>query len=515
MIHAAERALVVVADDDIIVRMLAEECLGELGFSVLVVGNGQEAVDACMERNPDLVVLDVMMPVMDGMDACREIRNMPGNEYLPILMMTALDDVAAIDSAFKAGASEYTMKPVNWHVEGHRLRNMISSAASRREVDLTRREWERTFDAVDDIVIILDLDLRVIQSNAAAKRAISIEGFSLAGHLCSEIHGCNAEKCGHCPLSKAIETGEHQQAKRFDGCRSGSYLVSAHPVRDESGALSRIVYMAKDITLQERLREEVLRSKKLSALGTLSGGLAHDFNNLLQVIIGNADIATLDLEPDSEPFDCITEIRGAAVRGREIIDQLMTIARGGEDGRRIVVSLNIMLTELFSMMKRTFPSSIKLEMETEPHLDLTLVNKVQFEQVIMNLAINARHAMPDGGLLKFTTKNITLDEFSCESFPGLEPGRYICLSVADTGCGMDENTREHMYEPFFTTKKTGEGSGLGLASAYGVVQRHGGSIVCESAPGKGTRFDIYLPACDVGATPAPPDGTINSESSSR
>ena len=495
MTHSKDSQMVLVADDDITVRILAEECLQEMGFSVVTVENGREAIDVCNAQKPDLVVLDVLMPGLGGLEACREIRKVKGNEYLPILMMTALDDSESVNTAFQAGASEYTTKPVNWHVEGHRLRNMISSACSSRELELKRREWERTFDAVDDIIIVLDLDLRIVQMNAAALRMLPDPSISVIGKKCCEIHGCGAEVCRACPLMKSLSTGKRQQAKRFDGCRKGNFLVSAHPVADEHGIISRMVYMAKDVTVQERLRDEVMRSKKLSALGTLSGGMAHDFNNLLQVILGNTDIAMLDLSENADAYDCLNEIRNAANRGRELIGQLMIAAKGGQDDSRVLLSMNDMVNELIALIHRTFPSDVELNAEMDPGLDLVRVNKAQMEQVIMNIVINARHAMPSGGCVTFKTSNLLYDEFNVEEVPGLKPGSYVCLSIIDTGHGMDEETQERVFEPFFTTREPGSGSGLGLASAYGIVQRHEGALLCESAVGKGTEFSIYLPVC--------------------
>lgn len=498
-IQQEERSRILVADDDETVRMLASECLGQLGFSVFEARDGQEAIGMVEQLDPALVILDVLMPGLDGYRTCRTIRAMPRFENLPILMMTALEDEEAVNAAFDAGASEYTVKPINWVVESYRLRSMIRFAKNQREVFLARQEWERTFDAMRDSIVIYDANLCVVQANAAAYRAVAWPDLKGAeGVSCRAFQECDAAWCDICPTKKALATGKAQQAKLVDGKRKKTYLVSSYPIFDKDGTVSRVISTSKDITAREHMEGELAHARKLNAIGTLSSGLAHDFNNLLQIIAGNADIASLDAGDNGELAHCLREIKDATQRGRDMIQQLLVLGRGGEEQGKTALCLNAVVEKLLSLIRRTLPANIDLTLELAPRLDVVRANQSQLEQVVVNLATNACQAMPTGGRLLIRTENVELDAEAAESFVDIGPGRYVRMVVRDTGCGMDAQTLDRIFEPFFTTKEPEKGTGLGLASVYGIVHRHDGTILCESTVGEGSSFEIYLPVLTDG-----------------
>ena len=226
--------LILVADDDITVRMIARECLQASGFAVEEAENGFEAVDLCSRLQPDAVLLDVLMPEMDGYEACRKIRTLPGNENLPILMMTALDDVESINAAYEAGASEFTGKPVNWTIESHRLRSMLRAAESAKQIYLSKQEWERTFNALDEIITIQTPDRVIVQANAAAVTAARMPTESVLGQHCSDVFCTTPGGCETCPVLEVISSGKKRVVERVNECMEGTFLVSVFPVFDDA-----------------------------------------------------------------------------------------------------------------------------------------------------------------------------------------------------------------------------------------------------------------------------------------
>jgi signal transduction histidine kinase/CheY-like chemotaxis protein len=255
----------------------------------------------------------------------------------------------------------------------------------------------------------------------------------------------------------------------------------------------------RDITEQKRLETQLQHAQKMEAVGTLAGGVAHDFNNVLQAIKGYAELLLLDKEEDAPGYPELQEISRAAGRGGELIRQLLTFSRKVETRKR-PLNLNHEVGVVRRLLERTIPKMIEIELRLADTVRIVNADPAQIEQVLMNLAVNARDAMPEGGKLVIETKNVVLDEAYCTTQPGAKPGEYVFVSISDTGCGMDKETLEHIFEPFYTTKGVGEGTGLGLAMVYGIVKHHGGYINCRTEPGEGTSFEIYFPVIDQQGT---------------
>ena len=487
-----EKPRVLVADDDMTIRMLACECLGQSGFEVVEAKNGKEAVDLFVSTHPDAVILDVMMPELDGYEVCRKIRTVANDRHVPILMMTTLDDVESIDRAYEAGASEFAIKPANWTVEAHRLRAMLNAAATAREVVLSKNEWERTFNAFKECIIIHDLDTTIIQANDAASRFAECPKESLVGKRCGEVDWGCAVPSDACPVKECIETGKKVVFEYENERLGGTFIISIFPVFDDDGNLLRLVHMEKDITESKQLEVELRRAQKMEAVGTLAGGLAHDFNNLLQVVVGYSEVITLALSPEDKITKYLNEVKDAAWRGSEITRQLLTIGRKDESNMQPSM-INEVVKGLLKLLDSTLPKMVSIEHNLAEDLCVVSADPGQVEQVLMNLAINASHAMAEGGLLQFETRNVELDGSYCARYPDVNPGTYVQVAVTDNGCGMDKETLGHIYEPFFTTREPDKGTGLGLAMVYSVVQNHSGHMVCYSEEGVGTSFKIYLP----------------------
>ena len=265
------------------------------------------------------------------------------------------------------------------------------------------------------------------------------------------------------------------------------------PIRDPNGEVTGVQAIVEDISTARMLEEQLRQSQKMEAVGTLAGGVAHDFNNLLQAVNGYSQLLLLDKKPGDPEYDELMGIQNAGMRAAQLVRQLLAFSRKME-GLRRPLDLNLRLAEAETILRRTIPKMIDIELHPGQNLYTVEVDPIQMEQILLNLGSNAADAMPGGGRLTIATRNITLDEEYCRVNLGATPGDYVLLTVSDTGAGMDPDTVKHIFEPFFTTKGVGKGTGLGLASVYGIVKGHGGYITCQSLPGQGATFKIYLPA---------------------
>lgn len=289
------------------------------------------------------------------------------------------------------------------------------------------------------------------------------------------------------------------ECKKKDG---SPYIEEAtiSPVFGPSGKIVNYVGITRDITEQIMLQKQLIQAQKMESIGTLAGGIAHDFNNLLQVILGYTDILLLQPGKSDRESQDLKEIHHAAKRGAELVRQILTFSRKMSSNPR-PVDLNQMVNDARRLLARTIPKMIDIELRLGKDLESVNADPGQIEQALLNLAVNARDAMPDGGRLTIITRNVFLDTEYCQKQIDVEPGKYVVIEVADTGFGMDKDVLDHIFEPFYTTKRPGEGTGLGLAMVYGIVKGHGGHIACYSEPGLGTTFRIYLPSITPEATP--------------
>jgi two-component system cell cycle sensor histidine kinase/response regulator CckA len=265
---------------------------------------------------------------------------------------------------------------------------------------------------------------------------------------------------------------------------------TASVVRNNSGEVERLVIVNRDITERKDLQKQLLLSQKLEAIGRLSGGVAHDFNNLLGVILGYCEELQKHIPPDDPYREAVDEIQNAGKRAASLTQQLLAFSRK-QVFEPQVLNLNAIVGEAGKMLERLIGEDITLDIVPAQQIGAVKADRCQIERVILNLAINARDAMPEGGKVTIETADVELDETSPTLSHCVAPGPYVMLRVTDTGCGMDAELQSHIFEPFFTTK--GQGTGLGLATVYGVVKQSGGYISVDSAPGKGTAIKIYLP----------------------
>lgn len=370
--------------------------------------------------------------------------------------------------------------------------------------DITERKWTEQalieshnllnaiIEGTTDMTFAKDRQGRYLMINSAGAR--------LMGKSVAEIVGKDDYALFPPELAQAIMEKDRQimatgESQTFEETRSGLariFLTTKAVYRDSHGNVNGIVGISRDITELKRLEEQFRQSQKMEAVGRLAGGVAHDFNNLLTVINGYSQLVFNRLAVDDPNRPRLAEIQKAGDRAANLTRQLLAFSRKQMLQPR-VVNLNMLLTELLKLLQRLIGEDIELALAPADDLGWTKIDPTQFEQAIINLAVNARDAMPQGGQLTITTQNSELDDAYAEHYPEVQAGAYVCVTVSDTGLGMAEATRVRIFEPFFTTKEVGKGTGLGLAMVYGFVKQSGGHIDVFSAIGSGTTFNIYLP----------------------
>ncbi|MGD9332722.1 MAG: PAS domain-containing protein [Desulfobacterales bacterium] len=375
-----------------------------------------------------------------------------------------------------------------------RLEKMVRERT--KALEQTSTLLEATFDAIPDVLGVQDDQHHIIRYNAAGYRLLDMGPEEVVGKRCYELIGRNQE-CERCATSQCYRTKRPASVKHYEKALDAWLDVRAYPILDENGRLVKVIEHLRDITPEVKaeaenrsLQKQLQHAQKMESLGTLAGGIAHDFNNLLMGIQGRASLMNIDL-PASHPHqEHLQAIEEYVLSATHLTKQLLGFARGGKYEVK-PLDINALALESAAMFARTRK---EIRIQSKPHPSPLIVNadRGQLEQVLLNMYVNAWQAMPEGGDLYLLTGIVSLDSHRCKPHQ-IAPGRYAMLSLTDTGIGMDEATRQRIFDPFFTTKEKGRGTGLGLASAYGIIMNHGGLISVESQPGQGTTFEIYLP----------------------
>jgi PAS domain S-box-containing protein len=355
------------------------------------------------------------------------------------------------------------------------------------------KDWEQTFDAIPDMVMVVDNRHRILRANKAMTDLLGLSEPELEGRFCYELVHNKGKPPAFCPHCVLLRDGKEHSEEVFEPKFGRSLDVRVSPLSDETGKTIGAVHVARDVTEQKNLQKQLLQAQKIESIGTLAGGIAHDFNNLLQIVFGYSEMLIFKKKPSDPEYEKLHAIRQAARDGSELTKRILAFSRKLEPDSR-PVSLNNEISRIEKMLKRTIPRMIRIELHLADDLMTVNADPSQIEQILLNLTVNAQHAMPDGGLLTIETANATLDEDYSRTHLDVLPGNYVLLTVSDTGHGMDKAVLEHIFEPFYTTKEPGVGTGLGLAMVFGIVKSHRGHIFCYSEPGSGTTFKIYLPA---------------------
>jgi PAS domain S-box-containing protein len=366
--------------------------------------------------------------------------------------------------------------------------------AQYRQIVETAEEGILSLDAAGRIDYLNARSAEALSTTVEAAKGRDIEAFILAEDLPAHRRRMQERRAG--------KSDKYQVRFRRPGGPAVWCQISVRPNLDDAGAFQGSFAMVSNITEQklaeaerEQLQAQLRQAQKLDSIGRLAGGVAHDFNNMLSVINGHAEMALEQVSPSDPVYDDLWNILNAGRRSASLTRQLLAFARQ-QPSQPKVVNLNQVVANMLKLLGRLIGEDIELVWRPDPDLWAVRIDPAQIDQIMANLAVNARDAIAGVGKVSMSTSNQTLTTADCGAIHGGSPGRYVRLAVTDTGCGMDKPTMEHIFEPFFTTKKVGDGTGLGLATVYGVVKQNGGLIHVYSEIGQGTTFSIYLPRCE-------------------
>jgi two-component system, cell cycle sensor histidine kinase and response regulator CckA len=507
---------VLLVDDDRSMLKTTADLLALRGIRSEPATSGKEALARARREPPAVALVDLRLPDMDGLELAALLREPPLCTEVIILTGNATVDSAV--RALRQQSVDYLIKPV----ERDDLFRSVERAASRffrRRAETLLHESEdqlrRIFSAVNDGLIVTESSGEIVRVNAAAARIAGIPGDQLTGldvdtllSPSEEDMATGATEAGVVPVpgrERHTDDGREGSADSdFDPSRpADEELREARVVRPDGTvrcvevavaafAPGRFVHTVRDVTTQREVQEELRQAQKMESIGRLAGGVAHDFNNLLTSINGNCEIALLDLTADDPSRACLEEIQSSGRRAANLTRQLLAFSR-----KQVLQPSNLSLGDVVRRMETLLRPIIG------EHIELRFVygrgvgpvraDRTQVEQVVLNLVVNARDAMPLGGTLSVEVAECTLDRPRQTEHGSISAGEYVCLSVSDTGAGIPAEVRPSIFEPFFTTKATGKGTGLGLATVYGIVRQSGGELTLESEPGEGTTIRMYLP----------------------
>ena len=519
--------LILIVDDqpecvELYALLLRKRCPG---VETISAANGDTALALARARRPQLIVLDVKMPGMDGYEVCRRLKADPETRDIAVLMVSGVHITARCRAeGLKRGADGYLCKPFEPQefaalaqrlLSGKREADALRNQGRRLESELERRNGElreteglyrRLVEALPLMVLMVREGRIEFANSAAALRLAGGEAAALKGRPFAEVAAPAGEPPADAPGPEPRAPG----VQRWRALNGGDIPVEAHRVPIEYGGGPAELAIGMDVTERlaaaEALRqkdEQLRQAQKMEALGRLAGGIAHDFNNLLTSILGYSHLVLQRAELDAAVRGDVEEIVRAGQRAEELVGRLLSFSHSPMQSVE-PVAVNEVIEGMEKLLRRALGEDIELIHDLDAAIEPILADAGQLEQVLMNLAVNARDAMPTGGRLTIATERVELDDEFCRGRAGLRPGVHVRIEVADTGCGMTPEVRERAFEPFFTTKPLGKGTGLGLSIVYGIVRGCGGYIEVESSPGHGARFRMYFPLADAGAPPPRP-----------
>ena len=493
---------------------------------------GLEAMRGCEH---DICLLDYILGTRTGLEMIQELGNQ-ANEA-PIIILTGQGAYDVDVDAMRSGAADYLVKG---NINGDLLERSIRHAIERKRAEnqlaryqhrLEQLVMERTFqleeankslhqeiaerkqmeaalaesnnhldkiiNAIADPIFVKDIQHRYVLLNDAYCNFVRRNRLELLGKSSHSFFPKSEADAFWAKDEQVLTTGvENRSEEKITDARGVTHTIVAKKTLYTSDKGERfVVGIISDITERKNLEEQLLHAVKMEAIGRLAGGIAHDFNNLMTSVIGYSDLLLRRIGEDDPLRKGIEQINKAGERAASLTNRLLAFSRK-QVLQPKVLDLNVVIADTEKMLRRVIGEDIIVVSDLSPGLALVMADPGQIEQVVMNLVVNARDAMPMGGRLTIETQNVYLCESYSQQHVDLQPGHYVMLAVSDTGIGMEEETRSRIFEPFFTTKEKGKGTGLGLATVYGIVKQSGGHIWVYSEPGRGTAFKIYLPRAD-------------------
>jgi PAS domain S-box-containing protein len=523
--------------------------------------HGAEALVKARQNPPDMVISDLLMPVMDGYTLLRHWKTDARLKNIPFIVYTATYTEPEDERlALSLGADAFILKPAEPDDFIARIREVQANAANNppaavtqaSDAGLLKSYSETLIRKLEEKTLQLEESNKALQEDIAERNRVldrlraSEERFREVAETIQEVFwvtdpgknqilyispayeriwGRTCASLYESPrmwmdaihpddrdrIRQAAETEQRQQGAYDETYRilrpDGSVRWirdRAFPVFGAAGEVLRVVGAAEDVTNRRQLEEQFRQAQKLEAIGHLAGGVAHDFNNILTAILGNTELALADTPQGHPARQSLEEIRKAGVRATMLVQQILSFSSQHPQERR-VIALGPTIDETVGFLRAAVPAVVELVTAIDPDAPPVLADPTQVHQVIANLCTNAWHALEgQPGRIELKLRSVTLDAAAAARLAGLRPGPVACLSVSDTGRGMDAATIEHIFDPFFTTKEPGKGTGLGLSVVHGIVQGHDGAITVDSQPGRGTTVEVYFPAAAPVSTAGQP-----------
>jgi PAS domain S-box-containing protein len=518
------------------------------GYEVVKALNGEEALEKARRETPDLIVSDILMPVMDGFTLCRELKTDQNLKNIPLIFYTATyTDPKDEELAFSLGADGFIVKPADpkdliesiskiaknkikgedkpikarlkeekevLKLYNERLiakleKKMLALEGEIKERKATesalyesREQYRDLFDSISDCIFTHDLDGHFLTANRATAQMLGYDPEALKGRLVSDFLILEERRKFHDTYLPQIQQQGVLKGVSIYLSRDGTenHMEYRNVLVDKDEGQPYISAVGRDITESimakaelQKLEKQLIHMQKMEALGTLAGGIAHDFNNILSAIIGYTELVSLEIPEGSQAKKNLQETLTGCQRATDLVQQILIFCRQSKQ-ERMPVDISPMVKEVIKLLKATLPSTIEIRLQQESNNGIVEADPTQIHQVLMNLCTNAAHAMrAKGGVLKIKLSKLELDDVSAKFDADLTAGSYIRLTVSDTGHGMPQEFISRIFDPYFTTKEKGEGTGLGLAVVHGIVRSFNGAITVYSEPDKGTMFNVYLP----------------------
>lgn len=499
--------ILIVEDEGIIAKDL-QSMLRKLGYDVPVtVGTGEKAIAMALANQPDLILMDINL--RGGMDGVEAAALITARQKVPVVYLTANSDEATLQRAKVTDPFGFLIKPF----EERGLHAGIEMALYKHKTDKQIREREQwlatTLTSIADAVITTDREGRITFLNAAAEKISGWKHSEALHRPYGEVFNIIDEATRVVPPDRvAASLAEGATGSFCDQTllitRDGSEVHVEHsvaPIRlGEHDEIGGCVIVFDDVSSRKQLEDQLRQAQKMDAIGKLAGGIAHDFNNAITAIMGYAEMILLHVKEGDPLYRDARQIVRAAEHSARLTHQLLAFSRKQVLQPRCL-DLGKEIGEMEGMVRRLIGADVSLLTEVAPNLWNTTADAGQIQQVVLNMSVNARDAMPLGGQLKIALGNVTVTAAEALRIPDSYPGEFILLTISDSGSGMSRDVMKRIFDPFFTTKEPGKGTGLGLATCYGIVKQTAGMVSVTSEPGVGTTFSIYLPR-DMSSAPA-------------
>ncbi len=515
---------ILVVDDEIDGHKNLKELLVGQGYNLVFIDNGYEALAKALEFIPDLILLDIKMPGMNSFEVCQQLRSDPVLGEVPIIMIIDLDNRDFRLQAIEAGADDFISKPFDYielraRVQSilrlNRYRKLLLERIKFEEItellpihDITRgkrvetqiQEQATLFSITREAIFVLDLNGNILFWNKEAERLYGWIAEEVIGKKAAQIlfkeHIDQSIEAYNYVIEKGKWNGELQEITK-DGNEiivESRWILMLNKNKEEKN----ILVVNNDITDKKKLEAHLLRAQRMDNIGALSSGIAHDLNNVLTPVLMSLEILKRNIS-DSRNYKLLNLMEDSLNRGVELVKQVLSFGRGAENSQTVVQVKHVIL-EIEKVLKETFSKLIEIQIDVLEELWTVNANITQIHQILMNLCINARDAMSEIGLLRISAYNFVVDQSYVGGNRDAKIGNYVVMSVSDNGSGIASEILDKIFDPFFTTKAIGKGTGLGLSTVISIVKNHGGFIKVNSQVGRGTEFEVFLPAINVEET---------------